>query len=64
MFYFVVLFMKILDFGNVMPCQQLIHEDGEITLTPNVVNHLPRKNLGFHNGERSRAFEVLHDVGR
>lgn len=56
--------MKILVFGNVTPCQQLCHEDGKITLTPNVVNYLLCKNLGLHNGESSRTFEVLHDVGR
>jgi hypothetical protein len=56
--------MKILVFGNFTPCQQLFHEDGEITLNPNVVNYLPCKNLGFHNGEKSRTFEVLPDVSR
>ena len=37
---------------------------GEITLTQKFVNYLPCKNLGFHNGERSRTFEVLHNVTR
>lgn len=64
MFCFIVLFMKILVFGNVTPCQQLFHGHRDITLTQNVVNYLPSKDLGFHNGERSRTFEVLHDVRR
>jgi len=51
--------MNIQVFGNVTLCQQLFHEDEEIILNQNVVNYLPCKNLGFHNGERSRTFEVI-----
>jgi hypothetical protein len=56
--------LKIQVFGHVTPSQQLFHQDEEITLTQNVVNYLPRKNLGFRSGESSRTYEVLHDVSR